>query len=161
MRLGYVTAIFTAPAAAAPMEARPQVDAVAGEGLRGDRYCLSRGTYPSEKDRSHEVTLIESESLAALERDVKITLAPGASRRNLVTTDVALNHLVGRRFRVGAAVLEGVKLCEPCSYLEKLTKDGVKAGLVHRGGLSAKILSAGRIRVGDAVVSEPPAGEAS
>ena len=149
MSPGSVTGIFVAPTGAAPMEPREQVEAVAGEGLAGDRYRRARGTFPAEKDRSHEVTLIESEALGALERDAKIALAPGASRRNLVTRDVALNHLVGSRFRVGDALLEGVRLCEPCSHLERLTQPGVKAGLVHRGGLSARILSGGPIRVGD------------
>jgi MOSC domain-containing protein YiiM len=157
MRLGTLTAIYTAPAASAPMVARPEVRAHAGRGLDGDRYLKAEGTFPAEKDRSHEVTLIESEALEALARDAKIRLAPGASRRNLVTKDVALNHLVGRRFRVGSVVLEGVKLCEPCSHLEKMTQPGVKEGLLHRAGLSARILSDGLLVVGDAVLADAPA----
>ncbi len=40
------------------------------------------------------MTLIEAETLEALERDHGIALAPGDSRRNIVTRGVALNHLV-------------------------------------------------------------------
>ncbi len=69
----------------------------------------------------------------------------------MTTRDVALNHLVGERFRVGTAVCEGVELCEPCSHLESLTQEGTRSALVHRGGLRAAIVEDGAIRVGDGV----------
>ena len=65
---------------------------------------------------------------------------------------VALNHLVGRTFRVGGVRMRGVRLAEPCVYLEQLTGlVGVRAALVHRGGLRAEILDDGELVVGDAV----------
>jgi MOSC domain-containing protein YiiM len=64
-----------------------------------------------------------------------------------------LNHLVGREFHVGDVKIRGIRLCEPCDHLQRLTGASVIKGLLHRGGLRAQILSKGRIRVGD-VVSE-------
>ena len=84
-------------------------------------------------------------------RDNEMQIAPGDARRNVVTRGVALNHLVGREFRVGGVRLRGVRLCEPCSHLEGLTRPGVLDGLVHRGGLRAQILTEGEIRVGDPI----------
>jgi MOSC domain-containing protein YiiM len=79
-------------------------------------------------------------------------LEPTQTRRNIVTRGVPLNHLVGRQFRVGRdVVLQGVRLCEPCDYLESLTLSGVRGGLIHRGGLRADIISGGTIRVGNRV----------
>jgi MOSC domain-containing protein YiiM len=95
--------------------------------------------------------LIEIEAIEALKREKDITLVPAASRRNLVTRGVPLNHLVGREFRVGPVRLLGTRLCEPCAYLEGLTQKGVLAGLIHRGGLRADIVAGGTIRVGDLV----------
>ena len=69
-----------------------------------------------------------------------------------MTRGIALNDLVGRRFRVGDVECEGRRLCDPCSYLEKLTEPGVLKGLVDRGGLRADILRGGRIAVGDDVL---------
>lgn len=100
------------------------------------------------------MALIEIEAIHALRRDAGIEIEPGESRRNIVTRGVPLNHLVGREFRVGKAVLRGVKLREPCEHVEGLTKRGVMHGLVHRGGLRAQVLTEGVIRVGDPVRGE-------
>ena len=91
------------------------------------------------------------EALDALQREYGIELAPGEARRNLVTRGVPLNHLVGREFTIGDVKIRGIRLCEPCSHLQALTKRPVIKGLRHRGGLRAQILSEGVIKVGDRV----------
>jgi MOSC domain-containing protein YiiM len=125
-----------------------QATARAGRGLEGDRYFQAG----NEPDR--EITLIEAEAVEALVRDEKVPFEVDESRRNVVTRGVALNHLVGREFSVGAARLRGIRLCEPCDHLQKLTRPGVLKGLVHRGGLRARIVQDGPIRVGDPVVTD-------
>jgi MOSC domain-containing protein YiiM len=125
------------------------VRAVPGMGLEGDRYWQSE---PRKRGPDREVTLIEAEALEALARDEGVAIDPSESRRNLVTRGVALNHLIGREFRVGDARMKGLRLCEPCSHLEKMTREGVRLGLLHRGGLRAQVLDEGVVRVGDAVV---------
>ena len=83
-----------------------------------------------------------------------ITLAASESRRNVTTRGVALNDLVGRRFRVGDVVLQGTRLCEPCTHLEAVTGKPLMRPLVHRAGLRAMILVGGTISVGDAIAAE-------
>lgn len=153
---GTVVAVHIAHEAARPMESVPAVRVVPGRGLAGDRYYHRVGTYSDHPGSGREVTLIEAEALEALERDVKIVLPPGSSRRNITTRGVPLNHLVGRRFAVGEVVLEGTRLCEPCAHLERLTQKGVLAAFVHRGGLRATILTEGTIRVGDVIRPASP-----
>jgi MOSC domain-containing protein YiiM len=63
---------------------------------------------------------------------------------------------VGRKFRVGEVLLEGVRLCEPCGHLESLTQVGVREGLIHRGGLRARIVTEGTIRIGDRIEPTVP-----
>jgi MOSC domain-containing protein YiiM len=133
------------------MESTADVKAVVGQGLEGDRYFYGTGHWSEHPGVSREVTLIEIEAIEALEREKNIAIAPGAARRNVVTRGVPLNHLVGREFQVGAVRLRGTRLCEPCAYLEGLTQKGVLAGLIHRGGLRAEILTAGTIRVEDII----------
>ncbi|WP_276258384.1 MOSC domain-containing protein [Haloglomus litoreum] len=148
---GVVSAIHVAPEAGAPVESRETVTAEADAGLRGDRYFDETGTF-AERDGS-AITLIEREALDAVEADYDIDLDPGVHRRNVTTEGIALNHLVGERFRVGEAVCVGTELCEPCSYLERhLEREGVREALVHRGGLRARIVEGGAIVIGDAVV---------
>jgi MOSC domain-containing protein YiiM len=148
---GKLFGIHLAARACVDMQSLAQVEAIAGRGLAGDRYCASEGTFSQPAGPDREVTLIEFEALAGLQRDYGIALAPPRTRRNLLTEGVPLNHLVGREFRVGDVLLRGLRLCEPCSHLEKLTLAGVLKGLVHRGGLRAQIVRGGLLRVGDAI----------
>jgi MOSC domain-containing protein YiiM len=147
---GKVESIHIAPAAKAPTQPIPEAEAVPGAGLAGDRYFLKQGTF-FKPEPDHELTLIEAEAIEAAERDYKMKMPAGESRRNIVTRGVALNHLVGREFQVGGVKLRGIRLCEPCSHLEVLTGLPVIKSLRHRGGLRAQILTQGMIRVGDPV----------
>ena len=151
---GTIVSIHVAPAAGAPMQSVTAVTAKAGQGLEGDRYYNRIGTFSAEPGTGREVTLVEIEAIEALARDYQIELEEGLARRNLVTRGVALNHLVDREFKVGAVILRGTRLCEPCSHLEKLTRKGALRGLIHRGGLRADVVTGGAIRVGDAISFE-------
>lgn len=151
-----VTAIHVAPEAGEAMEAKNEIAAVEGRGLEGDRYFERDGSWSGQQgrdlsDADRALTLFEAETLDLVERDTGISLDPGDHRRNTTTENVALDHLVEERFRVGEAVCEGVDLCEPCGYLESLTEEGVYDALVHRGGLNARIVSSGTIRVDDPI----------
>lgn len=149
---GRVISINIAPRAEAPMESVEQARAVPGKGLEGDRYFVRQGTfYKPQPDR--ELTLIEAEAIEAMKRELDVDYGLADSRRNVVTRGVPLNHLVGKEFMVGDVKVRGLKLCEPCSHLQRLSHEKVLPGLVHRGGLRAQILTEGIIRVG-APVSE-------
>ena len=151
---GTVISINIAPEAEAQMESVAEVRAIPGRGLAGDRYFDNKGRTP-QVDR--ELTLIEAEAVEAMKRELNVDYGLGDSRRNVVTRGVPLNHLVGKEFWVGEVKALGIKLCEPCAHLQKLTVKQVLPGLVHRGGLRAQILTEGTIRVG-AVVSEARQG---
>lgn len=151
MKKPSVVSLYIAPGARQCTVSVNEVRAVPGKGLEGDRYFTLTGTFCDNPGPSYEVTLIEIEAVDALKRDYKVELTAGDTRRNIVTCGVALNHLVGREFKVGAVSLRGIRLCEPCAHLEKLTRQGVISGLTHRGGLRAQVLTEGAIRVGDPV----------
>ncbi len=148
---GEVVAIYIASDEGKPTESVSEVRAHKGRGLEGDRYARREGKFSQKEDPGREVTLIESEAIAALKKDYHIDLGLGGSRRNIVTRGVPLNHLLGEEFRVGEVTLRGIKLCEPCGYLEGLTEKGIRKGLAHRGGLNAQIVSEGLIRSGDEI----------
>ena len=148
---GRLVAIYVTSSAGAPMQARQEIDAIAGVGLDGDRYATRTGTYSGLGRGPRDVTLVEREAIEAVRAD-GIEVHEDQTRRNLVTEGVALNHLVDREFAVGGVRMRGVRLSEPCAYLEQLTTiAGVHAALVHRGGLRAEILDDGVLHVGDAI----------
>jgi MOSC domain-containing protein YiiM len=151
MPAGRVMSLHVASVAGARMDRIESVRAVAGRGLEGDRYFLRAGTYSRKEGPDREITLIETEALEALARDYALTLDASETRRNVATRDAALNHLVGRTFRVGEATVRGLRLCEPCGHMERLCGKRVRPGLVHRGGLRAEIVRDGVIRVGDPI----------
>jgi MOSC domain-containing protein YiiM len=153
---GTLEYIHIAPAASYEMEELQEAHLIAGRGIEGDRYFNGTGTY-SPKPDVREVTLIEMEALDALARNdpplqgKPIVLAPADHRRNLTTRGVPLNHLVGKRFRVGETVLKGGRLNFPCKYLEELLGLPVYLPLYNRSGLNCWIEQGGIVRPGDKI----------
>jgi MOSC domain-containing protein YiiM len=145
-----VREIYTAGAGGAPMEAVHEVEAVAGAGLKGDRYAERTG-YWSGVDEC-EVTLIEGEIIDRIDRETDIAIEHGEHRRNIITEGVGLLDLAGKRFTVGDAVLEFDRPRPPCRYIESITEPGMMAALGGgRGGICARVVTSGVIRVGDTI----------
>ena len=155
-RPGRLTWIGLRTARRGPIAVVDQADAVAGAGLLGDRKTARRAPNPRSK---RQVTLIQAEHLdvvaALLDRG---PIDPVLVRRNLVVSGVNLQALDKRRFRVGDVVLEGAGPCHPCSRMEEddaLGRGGYQALRGH-GGIVARVLSGGTLRVGDLVDLLPP-----
>src|SRR5947207_6015521 len=111
--MGRVEAICVAPSASEAMRAVPEIEAIAGVGLDGDRYALGNGFYSDRATDpgAREVTLFEAEVLEALRSEHGIDLRPTEHRRNLTVRGIQLDALIGQRFHIGDVVLEGVKDC--------------------------------------------------
>ena len=143
-RAGRVQWIGLRPARDVLMQQVDTVAAEAGGGLVGDRYKSGSG--------KRGVTLIQAEHLpviAALAGHEHV--APDTLRRNLVVSGIPLVALKGRRFRVGGLVLEGTESCDPCSRMEDALGPGGYNAMRGHGGLCARIVEGGIVRVGDAV----------
>jgi hypothetical protein len=143
--VGTVEALVIAPDTSAPVAHVQSAHAEPGRGLDGDRYHEGRGTFASGRPGS-ALTLVQAEVLEEL--------GPIDHRRNVVVRGTDLNALVGRDFSLGAVRCRGRRLCEPCAHLDRLNGGGILRPMVHRGGLRADILSAGTIRVGDALTPQ-------
>jgi hypothetical protein len=148
---GRVEGLHLCPRSFLPMRSPETLTLVAGFGIQGDRYSVGEGFYSDRPEEGRQITLFEAETLDALLRDHKVRLAPDEHRRNVTTRDVPVNHLVGRRFRVGSALLEGTRLSTPCRHIEQITGQEIFNFLLNRSGLHARILEGGEIRLGDTV----------
>lgn len=152
---GVVRFLHITPRAFLPMRSMPEITLVAGLGIEGDRYMIGReeGFYSDRPEDGRQVTLFELETLEALKRDCGIVLGPEEHRRNVTVEGVPLNHLVGRRFRLGETVLEATRLSIPCRHIEEITGKAIFDPLINRSGLNCRILAGGVVRVGDTVRS--------
>src|SRR5712664_2520538 len=142
---GRVECIHFAISEGEPMLATARIRVLAGIGLEGDRYATGRGHFSGMPGTGRALTLIEAEVLEALRDILGIALQPGEARRNVTTRGIALNALVGQRFRIGGVLCEAARLCEPCKYLEDLLAKPIKDPLLGRGGLRAEVLEDGEI----------------
>jgi MOSC domain-containing protein YiiM len=147
---GRLVGIFVTATAGEPMKALDEVQ-VTPQGLAGDRYESADGTFSSNAGGGRHVTLIEREAIDAVNAEGDVSVTATSTRRNLLTEGVPLNHLVGRTFRVGDVVLRGVRLNEPCAYLEGKNEPGFRQAMLHRCGLRAEVVETGVIRVGDVI----------
>jgi len=149
-----VLQILISPSPAAPMTSQTEVLAVPGRGLEGDRYFTGTGTFsPEAQMPDYELTLIEQEKIDAFARESGRPFTAFDARRNIVTEGVDLNALAGREFMIGSVRIRGIRLCEPCNYLAKITFPETLHGLVHKGGLRAQILTEGIIAQRDAIAA--------
>lgn len=136
----------------APMERVEEISAVVGGGIEGDRYKEGTGYWTRFGDVC-EVTLIEGEDLDKIEREAGLRVKNGEHRRNIVARSVRLGELRGTRFRVGEAVLEYDRPRPPCKHIQDLTEPGMTRALRRRrGGICARVVEGGRIRMQDEIV---------
>jgi MOSC domain-containing protein YiiM len=132
------------------METQQCVAALTDGGLSGDRYADPA----NRRGPDYQVTLIESENIAAFSEMAEVPFTPDMPRRNIVTQGVRLNELCGKTFKIGDATLEGIELCEPCALFAKRTHRDVLKFFPRKGGLRARIVAGGRIQVGDPIVMD-------
>lgn len=143
-RAGRVEWIGLRPRRDVPMDEVDHAIAESGAGLVGDRYCGGSG--------KRGITLIQAEHLPAIAAFAgHADVAPATLRRNLVVSGIPLVALKGSRFRIGDVLLEGTVACDPCSRMETALGAGGYNALRGMGGLCARILEGGELRVGDAV----------
>jgi MOSC domain-containing protein YiiM len=148
VRPGRLAWIGLRPARRAPMVAVESAELRPGEGLLGDRW---RGGAAGAR----QVTLVAAEHLVAIAGFLGLeAVAPARLRRNLVVAGVNLLALKGRRFRLGAALLEHSGECHPCSRMEQEFGPGGYNAVRGHGGITARVIEAGAIRLGDALIRE-------
>ncbi len=141
-----VAALFTAVSAGCPMTRHDSFEVVPGLGIPGDRYATRLGHWSDPQWRDQQLTLVSTELL------IDLGLAEDALRRNIVTSGIDLDILVGLQFGIGTAVLEGRRLCAPCAYIGRLNgRPGLFKTLDGRGGIRVAIVEGGRISLGDEV----------
>jgi MOSC domain-containing protein YiiM len=146
-RAGILHWIGVRPSRSVPMLAVDMVEARVGGGLAGDRYKGGSG--------KRDVTLVQAEHLSAIAALAgRADIAPALLRRNLLVSGIPLLALKGTRFMIGDVLLEGTGPCDPCSRMEVVLGPGGYNAMRGMGGLTARILGSGTMRIGQTVVAQ-------
>lgn len=120
--------------------------AIARLGLEGDHRCSKT------PDSGRQVTIISSEFIHIIETYTGLpNIDPSLLRRNLVVSGINLNALRHQQFRIGGALFEATALCHPCARMDQTLGRGGAAAMLGYGGLCAKVLESGEIRLGDLI----------
>ncbi|WP_433737179.1 MOSC domain-containing protein [Pseudomonas putida] len=149
---GRVRWIGVRPQSRSPMFELEAVEARLEAGLTGDH------ARPGTRN-ARQVTLIQWEHLAVISalmgRAVDQPVRPEDLRRNLVISGINLFSLKGRRFRIGQAIFETTGWCQPCARLEINLGRGTFQAVRGHGGITARVIQSGIIRLDDTVSVEP------
>ena len=125
-----------------PMVQPDAIELDPAAGIVGDRYGGRSGR--------RQVTLIQWEHLVALASLTgRESVAPELLRRNIVVRGINLLALKDRRFHLGTALLEYTGLCHPCSRMEAVLGPGGYNAMRGHGGITARVVEAGRLSRGD------------
>ncbi len=147
---GRLTRILLRPERREPVTDVTEAPVVAGIGLAGDHRARDRSPDPRAK---RQITLIQAEHLPVVAALLPTggEIDPALLRRNLVVAGINLASLRDRRFTIGDVTLEGTGWCHPCSRMEEVLGEGGFQAMRGHGGLTARVLTDGVLRVGDAV----------
>ena len=126
------------------IEKAKSIEVVSGKGIKGDRY------FHDFNEEGNQLTLIESENIDYYNKTFNTNFKYLEFRRNLVTQNIQLNNLIGKKLSIGEIKIKAHDLCRPCKNLqEKLGKDNIIKEFLRRGGLRCEILNSGNITIGD------------
>ena len=128
-----------------PLVAADSVECVAGHGIRGDRF------FDYQDDYKGQITFFSREVFDLLAQAFCLTTkSPGILRRNVIVSGVDLVELIGADFKLQGVQFRGTAHCNPCHWMDTAFAPGAEKFLAGRGGLRARILTDGKISLGDA-----------
>tara|TARA_B100001250_G_C19675602_1_gene733511 strand:+ start:240 stop:683 length:444 start_codon:yes stop_codon:yes gene_type:complete len=141
-----VSKICIAPKSGEKMIDIDIIEVLANKGIVNDRY------FDENNEIDNQITLIESENIDHY-NDISNSNIPYVDfRRNIITKGVRLNDLVKKKFLVGGIKLKGIRLCDPCKYLQDMLNDNkLVKKLTQKGGLRCQIITSGNISVNDEI----------
>ena len=128
------------------IEETEEIEILEGKGIVGESH------FRENNDARKQITLIESENIDDYNKKFNLNIPYLDFLRNIITKNIELNNLIGKKLTIGETELEGIDLCRPCKNLqETLGHDNIIKEFLRKGGLRCKILISGKIKKGDQI----------
>ena len=128
------------------LEDTDSISVITNKGIENDRY------FKDDNDKDVQLTLIEKENIDYYNSISKSDIPYINFRRNIITSGIKLNDLVGKELFVGNVKIKVHRLCDPCKYLQdKLNDNNLVKKLVNKGGLRCQVITDGIISVNDEI----------
>ena len=122
------------------------IKVIADKGVVGDRH------FQDYNDPYCQLSLIESENIDYYNMKYGLNISYVDFRRNIITKDIKLNDLIGKKFMIGKVKVEGIDLCRPCIHLTNmLNQKNILKEFLRKGGLRCRILTSSKIKIGDEI----------
>ena len=122
------------------------IEVISDKGVVGDRH------FKDYNDPYCQLSLIESENIDQYNTKYGLNISYVDFRRNVITKEIKLNNLIGKKFFIGKVQVEGIDLCRPCRHLtEMLNQENILKEFLRKGGLRCRILTSSKINIGDKI----------
>ena len=122
------------------------IEVIVNKGVVGDRH------FKDYNDPYCQLSLIEAENIDYYNIKYGLNIPYIDFRRNIITKEIDLNNLIGKKFFIGKAEVEGIDLCRPCRHLtEMLNEKNILKEFLRKGGLRCRILTTSQINIGDKI----------
>ena len=126
----------------------------AGKGIVGDRYHERALEFIAVGDQvpANHISLISKEELAGFLEHNNTEIDYADFRRNVLVSGIDLRGLIGKQFKLGSALCQGIEDCDPCAFLAATVHRSVLPELKEKAGLRAIILEDGDLKIGDTII---------
>ena len=122
------------------------IEVIAEKGIVGDRH------FKDYNDPYFQLSIIESENIDYYNTKYGLNIAYVDFRRNIITKEIELNNLIGKKFFIGKVQVEGIDLCRPCRHLtEMLNQENILKEFLRKGGIRCRVLTSSRINIEDEI----------
>jgi MOSC domain-containing protein YiiM len=119
-----------------------ELHCLAGRGIEGDRFL------DHKEDYKGQITFFADEVYQDLRKRFEVwDKSPAVFRRNVITRGIDLNQWINQEFEIQGIRFYGMQECKPCYWMDRAFHPGAEEALQGRGGLRARILIDGVLRI--------------
>jgi MOSC domain-containing protein YiiM len=140
---------------ATPLQNVDEINLIAGKGILGEPRYFEKLSRRTGKPSRRQVSLIEREQIAEHAATLGLeSIPPGAVRANIETEGIDLVQHLGKKIKIGEAILFLYEGRTPCGQMDAICTGLRELMENNRQGVMAEIIQSGVVRRQDLIVCE-------